>query len=382
MSLIFPAVFIGGPPHSGKSTLLYRLSHALRQAHVEHYALSASPDGEGDWTMEIAEPLVRELRLRAKDAWTAQFSARMSRDIDRRHLPLLVDIGGKVTPETEPIAAACTHALLIAPPDGDLTPWRMMLERLGRPLLAELRSDLYGTQRIEADGGVLRGTLTGLTRELSSDGPCWSALIAHLHRLFDYPADQLYHIHRTLTTAGLVLHLEHPIPPLPAHNTDQRWRPDELPTLLTSLPSDEPLAIYGRGPIWLYGALATFTHPAPQLFDPRQGWVTPPALQLADAPDATRLRWETVIQPDHTRVRLSIPHGYLDLDTANELPVPTVPIDRGVVLDGKLPNWLVAALVRSYRAAAWVAIYQPQLGDIVIGSHVPGVQVGEIRLAT
>ena len=47
-----PAVLIGGPPHSGKSVLIYSLSQALRARGVAHYALRACPDGEGDFSNE------------------------------------------------------------------------------------------------------------------------------------------------------------------------------------------------------------------------------------------------------------------------------------------------------------------------------------------
>ncbi len=51
--------------------------------------------------------------------------------------------------------------------------------------------------------------------------------------------------------------------------------------LLATLPHHTPLAIYGRGTNWLYGALVDY--PFPQhfyQFDPRLGWVTPPQLTV------------------------------------------------------------------------------------------------------
>ncbi|MEI7642890.1 MAG: CRISPR-associated protein Csx3 [Chloroflexales bacterium] len=381
MTMIFPAIFIGGPPHSGKSTLFYRLSQALRQMKVEHYGLRASPDGEGDWAYETGESLVRELRMRSKEDWTAQFAAQMSRDIDQRHLPLLVDAGGRISPETAQIAAACTHGLLIASPAGDLASWRTLLARLGRPLLAELRSDLAGEQHVTIDAGVLHGTLNGLRQGALSDGPCFAALLSQIQQLFSYPPGQLFQIHCSLTSVELIIDLTQPIPPLPAHVGAQRWVPAELPTLLDSLPSELPMAIYGRGPLWLSSALAAFTHPDPQIFNPRHGWAFPPTIQFSDRPDLTRLDWTCTVQPDHTRVRLCIPQGYLDLTTSQNLPAPLVARDRGVILDGKLPGWLLAGLARAYRDVAWLAVYQPQLGDIVIASRRADVRVGDVRPA-
>ncbi|NTV62012.1 MAG: hypothetical protein HGA65_00545 [Oscillochloris sp.] len=379
MTMIFPAIFIGGPPHAGKSTLFYRLSQALRKKNVAHYGLRASPDGEGDWSYEVHDSVVRELRMRVKEAWTPQFASEICRDIDERHLPLLVDVGGKVTPQTTPIMAACTHGLLIAGPGGDLSEWHAQLASLGRPLLAELRSELDGVQGAQLQAGVLRGTISGLRQGASSDGPCFSALVAQICQLFSYTPEQLYQIHRSLLDLDLVIDLEQAIPPLPAHVGEQRWQPNELPALLAALPSDEPLAIYGRGPLWLMGALAAFSQPAPQLFNPRHGWKPLPTLQLAAAPDPSRLEWECAQHPDYTRVRLRIPQGYLALEGSQNLPVPMLNLDRGVVLDGKLPGWLLAALARTYRDAAWVAVYQPQLGDVVVCSRDDRVRPGAVR---
>lgn len=83
----FPAVMIGGPPHSGKSVLVY----ALSQAQVAHYVLRACPDGEGDWSQETSQDQVR--LLRQKGQFSDEFVERVRRDIERRHLPSLVDVG-------------------------------------------------------------------------------------------------------------------------------------------------------------------------------------------------------------------------------------------------------------------------------------------------
>lgn len=384
MTMIFPALFIGGPPHSGKSTLLYRLSKALRKLQVEHYALRASPDGEGDWTHEAHDAVVHELRMRSKDQWTTEFAAQISGAIDDRYLPLLVDVGGKVTPETKQVAAACTHALLLAAPTGDLAPWRELLDQLGRPIIAEVRSELQGAQQVRFADGVLHGTLTGLARDYASDGPCFTALVELIRQLFAYPPDHLYAIHRSLVDVERVLHLEQAIPPLPAHTGGTQWAPHELPQLLASLPTEASLAIYGRGPMWLYAALAAYTQPAPALFNARSGWMTPPTLCNAEAADATRLRWDSIRrEQDHTWLSFSIPSGVIDSAKVADLPVPSVDEAQGMVLDGKLPNWLFAALVRHYRKAAWVAIYQPTLhGVVVVASRTAHVAVGMLHTPT
>lgn len=381
MTPLFPAILIGGPPHAGKSTLTYRLSRALRLRAVPHYALRASPDGEGDWFVEAPEALVYAVRARSKSTWSPNLADRLSRDVANRHLPLLVDAGGKVSPETAQIAAHCTHAILIAADPADLAPWRDLVARHGLLQIAEVQSVLSGPQVIDADGPILRGRISGLARAADSAGVCFDALVARVARVCATDAEAVYRAHVALTDLELVIHVKRAIHPLPPHTTNNPWQPAELPTLLDSLPSDEPLGIYGRGPVWLYAALAAFSAPEPQVFDVRHGWVTPPTPVVADQADPARLRWDAVtVHPDYAHVQLSIPDGYLDEREAGGVPVPRVAAEQGVVLDGRLPNWLWAALARSYAHAAWVAVYQPQHQQaVVVCSRDDGAPVGSTR---
>jgi CRISPR-associated protein Csx3 len=97
-----PAVVLGGPPHRGKSVLAYSLTRALRTHAVRHYLLRAyPPDGEGDWFHEGEQDVVRHLRI--KGARSEGWLPLLRRDIARRHLPLIVDMGGLPTPEQEAI---------------------------------------------------------------------------------------------------------------------------------------------------------------------------------------------------------------------------------------------------------------------------------------
>lgn len=384
MAPMFPAILIGGPPHSGKSTLAYRVSDALQTQHVQHYVLRASPDGEGNWSNEAPQAVVAELRMRARSDWTPDFARQISRDIAQRHLPLLVDAGGKPSHEMNLIAAHCTHALLLAADPADLAPWRSLVARHGLALVADLHSELDTPQQISQDSPVLRGTISGLTRTRSSDGACFRALVARVARVCAYDAAELYRTHLAHTDIEMVIHLEQAIYPLTQR--DQRtWQPEDLPALLSSLPPGEPLALYGRGPVWLYAALAAHAVPGRcELFDVRQGWVTPPPVCVAADPDSARLSWNIVnVDATTAHIQFTVPGSYLDYRAAADLPVPAVAPTQGVLLDGRLPNWLWAALARKYRTQPWIAIYQPQLGEsVVVWSQHPTPQVGHRRSPT
>src|SRR5579862_3768040 len=93
---LLPALLIGGPPNAGKSLLFYSLTQTLHERGVRHHAIRACPDGEGNWYQEIHRVLdpqtIRLLRL--KKTWSPAFVEGICHDLENRHLPLLVDVGG------------------------------------------------------------------------------------------------------------------------------------------------------------------------------------------------------------------------------------------------------------------------------------------------
>ncbi len=379
---LFPAVMIGGPPHSGKSVLAYSLTQALRARNVAHYVLRAYPDGEGDWANEADQALVR--RIRVKGAGTPEWIARMCRDIANRHLPLIVDVGGCPTAWQEAVFDQCTHAILLTPDADNRSCWRERAARHGLPLLADLHSALAGDDLVQETGPILRGQITGLERGRAAQGPVFEALATLLASLFAYDDAELRAAHLALSPAELVIELNRVGQALDLGSEWRRWSPGQLPVLLDYLPAQTPLAVYDRGPNWLYAALALHAYPA-QLyqFDVRLGWVAPPALIVDATPPSPLLSARSLDRPTHTRLELALPESYLDYGEAEGLALPPRPPGKGVVLSGKLPLWLWTALVRAYRDAPWIAIFQPQLEDkaVVIASQDLNVSVGSLAIS-
>lgn len=369
-----PAVAIGGPPHSGKSVLAYSLTRALRDRGVLHYLIRYPLDGEGDWFHEGPQEMVRYLRVKGarSDAWLRL----LRRDIARRHLPLLVDMGGLPTQDQETLLDECTHAILLTPDAESRREWAERFARHGLVLLADLRSDLFGRNGLEREEPVLVGTLAGLERGQEAKGPAFEALVARLVDLFRTASSDLRRRHLEQAPAELVVDLDRLVHRL--GERPPRWQPGDLPGVLAYLPPRRPLALYGRGPNWLYAAVAAHAAPSPfYLFDVRLGWVKTPSLRVgappADTPLATTLR---ALEGSYL-FEFVLSDAYLDITESDSLRVPPPP-HTGLVLSGKLPLWLWAALTRVYDAP-WVAVLQPQLnGAVVVRARHASPAVGTV----
>ncbi len=374
---LFPAVAIGGPPHAGKSVLAYSLSQVLRARDVQHYVLRAYPDGEGDWANEAQQELVR--RIRIKDWGSPRWVERICRDIQNRHLPLIVDVGGRPTPGQEAILDCCTHLILLHRDEDSHHQWRNLARQHGLPLLADLRSELHGEQTLEDQGRVLRGVITGLERGTTASGPDFVALVERLSLLFAYSPEEIRQAHMAQAPVETVVDLARLARTLGAD--PDRWQPKDLPRVLEYLPEGIPLGLYGRGPAWLYAAVANLTPPSPfYQFDVRLGWVGPPSLATTEKARESPLHVHVHSRKTHIRLEISIEGSYLDYDEAQGLALPVVPQEEGVVLSGKLPLWLWTGLALAYRAAPWLAVYQPQQHDqaVVVFSSRGDMRPGDL----
>ncbi len=380
---LFPAIVIGGPPHSGKSVLTYSLTRALRARNIQHYVLRAAPDGEGDWAYEAARKTVRLLRI--KGEFSAGFVDHVCRSLANRHLPLLVDVGGQPSTEQERIFDYCTHAILLTRDPASHATWLDLAERHALPLVADLTSRLTGESRITSAGPVLRGVITGLERGNVACGSVFDALVERVAAIFAYDADELRRMHRAMAPVEMVIEVDRLLRILGIPDEGPRWEPAYLPRVLDYLPAQTPLGLYGRGPNWLYAALALLAHPAPfYQFDVRLGWVKPPMLRLGLPSSEAPLQARLTPYNDHTRLEFMILRAYLDYDETLGLAVPPVPEDKGVILSGQLPHWLYVALALRYAPrVAWLAVYQPQLENqaVVVSSRVADLPPGHLVIS-
>ena len=370
---IFPAVLIGGPPHSGKSVLGYSLTRALRKRKVDHYLLRACPDGEGDWSNEASPETVQ--RIRQKGSFSALFVDRVCEDLSNRHLPLLVDVGGRPTDAQKEIFSHCTHAILISSSAQELLEWRLLAEQFELTIIALLDSVLTGQDDLQASQPLIRAQIAGLERGHTATGPVVDAVVDVLTQLFTENAAQYRQHHLATAPPAAQLTLLDAL-----HAT---WAPEHLPHALSRQSAGATCALYGRSANWVYAAYAL--HNAPHefwQFDPRLGWVAALPLEITTTGLKERLLWRIEHDPAqaYDLYEFACPHSYVDYGEMRgaALPLPP-PAGRGLVISGKLPLWLWTAIARAYRACAWIGIYYPRMdAAVIVQSDSPNYALGSM----
>ncbi len=78
-------------------------------------------------------------------------------------------------------------------------------------------------------------------------------------------------------------------------------------------------------------------------------------------------------------VEFEIEGGIVTPQEAFSVPLPEVPLNRGIVLSGRGPIWFYGRLIHHYHPSRWIAVFDPRLeGAVVVASHWPTVKPGQI----
>jgi CRISPR-associated protein Csx3 len=383
---LLPAVLVGGPPHAGKSVLFYHLTQALRACGVSHHAIRACPDGEGNWFHEGDTEMVSTIRVKLTGEWPATFVQRICQDLEHRCLPFLVDMGGHPRASQESLFRFCTHSILLLRADKpqDTQRWQHLIEENNLLPLARLFSRQEGDAAITARTPVLEGTLTGLERHVigAGAGPVFDELVKRIAALFtSYDLQDQKKVYLEHAPTEFALDLQRELQVFTTESTN--WQTIMLPRLLARLPTQVPLSVYGIGPNWLYAALAAYEDQQPlYLFDPKLpfGWVQPARVYLG-AEHSSEIHVKTESSQEITVLKITFPFDRLAYFQPDALAFPPVSTEKGLIIDGRVPFWLLTALTRLYKACGvpWIApFYVPLNSAIVAYSRVEKYQPGDL----
>ncbi|NJP11519.1 MAG: CRISPR-associated protein Csx3 [Leptolyngbyaceae cyanobacterium RU_5_1] len=95
----------------------------------------------------------------------------------------------------------------------------------------------------------------------------------------------------------------------------------------------------------------------------------------------------TGIPYQHLHIQITTADGLITPHDLQGLDLPSDIIwSQGVVLEGKAPIWLYGYLIHACHPAAWIACFDPRLGDptphsggaVIIATHTHDVATGDI----
>lgn len=379
--LPLPAILLAGPPHCGKSVLGYQLTQSLGSADLDCYLLRAVPDGEGNWFFVDNRVAVYRLRNQLKHGYTDKFIDHMSKAISDRMVPLLVDIGGQPRDQQWQIPNACTHSILLYQTKKELMEWREYLANGDRSLipLAELQSVQNQAEVVSQVEPILRGTIGGLERNPASrrTGATFAALQEKVADVIKMDKKVLENLRRK-AARGCYISEQALAQQIGICQPDQSiiWHPEDLRQVISLIPKNSIVSIDGRGPVWLAAALAVGVLPGRTcLFDIRYGWVKVPEVEI-QAPGNLRVEYREYA--DYTWLEVSIPDGIYEQQDRVIIP----PFERtkpGVVISGRLPRWVYAALAVDLSTRyEWVAVRNlTQRNLTIISSRSDLHRIGE-----
>lgn len=241
----------------------------------------------------------------------------------------------------------------------------------GLPIIADLRSVLEDSGELRpTESGELHGTLGGLQRGRGViHSPALDLLVAHLASIFAFSEADLARVHLAAApTEARVVRFDELLRRMYPGDPSPRFRLRDLEAILAAAPEREPIAAYGRIPVWLATALGA-QHDLRWQFDARLGWVRTPRFNMcsrgaAPTTDAGLVFRLTPLGHDRMQLDASKTAYYLDYGAMDGLCVPYIPTEMHVTVNGLetsgggLPLWVFAALGRVYRNCASVQARQ------------------------
>ncbi len=322
---------------------------------------------EGNFSQESDPHIIEKFRVKGK--WSPEYVQRICQTLQHRHLPFLLDMGGRPGDADTALFQQCTHAVLLLkteePEASQL--WSRLLSEHNVQLLARLHSQLEGNSVLNSLELPIEGNLVGLLRgkDVRVQGPVFEALVECISTLFkSYSIDELEQTIFEQAPSEL-LNLYNFVP------STGLWDHSRLPTFLQSLPTDLSFSVYGRAPNWVYTALATHieSHYPLYLYAQRSpsGWLQPVPIRpgAVQSPDLQLTQHHS---EDMSLFEIQVLTEHLDYFQPEPFLFPSIQPGKGLILSGKLPQWLLTALARFYKeqGALWLAFFEPRFSKSVV----------------
>lgn len=388
-------VVVVGPPHSGKSVFLGGLTKNLpRNA---YYLFRACPDGEGSWTYR--SPSATKYRRKGTfskkivDWYCQSLSSCSLADI------VLVDVGGKVTPDNRRILCegGVTHAIILAGDVGAIPEWESFLKECGVSVVATLHSDYHGTAD-EVSGPVMRVHHLERGEDVSSRPAIQEVACQLLELAEKNNSNKKEEITMNQIFNGNVLEVSALAETLGKEAVERTlpngrvvsqiiWEGGDLANISrllhnNSAEMEEVVRINGAAPAWLVAALTHECHPRQVALNSPDGYIDVGCQRPDGEGHGENLAFDVSMREDGwvvvtaSAVDPSVPFSPADLGGWTP---PALGMGAKVILSGRLPNWGMVSLAMAYHGQAKaVALFQPGTGSTVCWTHSKEVALGDV----
>jgi len=387
-------IAVVGPPHSGKSVFLGGLTKNLPRS--SYYLFRACPDGEGSWTYRSPSAA----QYRRKGTFTQEIVDWYVQSLKSCELAdvVLVDVGGRVTPENQRILreGGVSHAIILAGNLEAIPEWESFLKECGVSMVAVLHSDYHGTAD-EVSGPIMRVHHLERGEDVSSRPAiqkvaCQVLDLAETGNENKKEATKMNAIFNNdvleVSNLAEVLGKEAVSRTLPNGKVVSQvvWEGKDLAEIARLLHNHsgempEVVKVNGAAPAWLVAALAHECHPRQVALNSPDGYINVGCQRPDGEGHGNNISFSVCEKGGWTIVTAqasdpSVPFSQTDLD---ELVPPTVPMGTKIILSGRLPNWMMVSLAMAYHGVAKaVACFQPGTGATVVWTHSQEVALGEV----
>lgn len=365
-----------GPPHSGKSVLVAELEKRLP---VDSFkTIRMTKDGEGRWSNNKKQDEV--LSVRYKESFDEKFIADMCEQINRAEQSIvLVDIGGKLLPDKDIIFKTC-DAFVILSREKDLIPqWREKGEANEASCIGEIFSDLNGEDSFEENRNIFYATLSHLERGCNlRHSKTIDSIAAYLIKksgykkmpssnpeIFDFNilADKIGCIEKTIVN-GIEI------------KSNAVFVPTDAPKICEEIKNFS----LGRSECKIYGARANWCTAlslkvasdcnAKKFFLYDTGFAE--YVEIIDFQKSTDVANSCVDIKKHESageilVDILCTKKPLTLDDYKEICLPIIDENKTLYVSGKIPNWLLCSVLKSYKNKNKY-VFQPGFGFVCVGA--------------
>lgn len=386
-------VAIVGPPHSGKTVFLGGLCENLSRD--KRFLFRACPDGEGSWTWRSPEAA----KYRRKGVFNSRIVDWYVEKLRTSNLApiVLVDVGGKMTPENRRILSEVDTAVILSGTLDAIEEWEAFCKDCGCEILARIHSNYHASgDDPMSDPMVVHHLERG--EDVSRRPTIQRVAEIILSRVQDQDAannnnkecgNMLKDGILSISALAQALGKEKVERTLPNGMVVQQivWEGNDLVAISRLLHNasgemPEVVKIDGPAPAWLVAALVHECHPRHVQVNSPDGFVAIGCRQPEGNGSGENLEFSLESREDGWVVvtcQQADPSIPLDPRKLGEVTPPEVPMGTKIVLSGRMPNWLAASLAMAYHGRAKaVALFQPGIGATVAWTHSQEVELGSV----